>query len=60
VLGALRDGSLPRERYASWQKLQRELRSIAIRADVRLRREERRKWQLRAKEGRARARGRLS
>jgi ribosome biogenesis GTPase len=60
VQGALRDGSLPRERYASWQKLQRELRSIAIRADVRLRREERRKWQLRAKEGRARARGRLS
>jgi ribosome biogenesis GTPase / thiamine phosphate phosphatase len=59
VQGALRDGSLPRERYASWQKLQRELRAIAIRADARLRREERRKWQLRAKEGRARARGRL-
>jgi ribosome biogenesis GTPase len=59
VQAALRDGSLARERYASWQKLQRELRSIAVRADARLRREERRRWQLRAKEGRARARGRL-
>jgi len=47
---------LARERYASWCKLQRELRAIAVRADARLRREEKRKWQLRVREGRARAR----
>ena len=58
VRAALLSGELSRERYASWQKLQRELRSIAVRADARLRREERRKWQLRAREGRARARRR--
>jgi ribosome biogenesis GTPase len=58
VQAALRDGSLSHERYASWQKLQRELRSIAVRADARLRREEKRKWQQRAKDGRARARHR--
>jgi ribosome biogenesis GTPase len=56
VQAALRDGTLPRERYASWQKLQRELHSIAVRADARLRREEKRKWQQRAKDGRSRAR----
>jgi ribosome biogenesis GTPase len=56
VRAALADGSLPGDRYASWQKLQRELLAIAMRTDARLRREERRKWQLRAKEGRARAR----
>ena len=32
-------------------KLQRELRAIAVRADARLRREEKRKWQLRAQRG---------
>jgi ribosome biogenesis GTPase len=58
VRAALLSGELPRERYASWQKLQRELRAIAIRADARLRREEKRKRQLRAREGRARARRR--
>ena len=58
VKRALATGELTRERYASWQKLQRELRSIAIRADARLRREEKRKWQLRAKEAQARARRR--
>jgi ribosome biogenesis GTPase len=58
VRDALASGELARERYASWEKLQRELRAIAIRADARLRREERRKWQLRAREGRARARRR--
>jgi ribosome biogenesis GTPase len=56
VRAALASGELARERYDSWLKLQRELRSIAVRADVRLRREEKRKWQLRAREGRARAR----
>jgi ribosome biogenesis GTPase len=58
VKAALSSGELSRERYASWQKLQRELRAIALRADARLRREEKRKWQQRAKEGRARARHR--
>jgi ribosome biogenesis GTPase len=58
VQQALRSGALARERYASWQKLQRELRSIEVRASARLRREEKRKWQQRAKEGRARARHR--
>jgi ribosome biogenesis GTPase len=56
VRAALASGELSRERYASWQKLQRELRAIAIRSDARLRREEKRKWQQRAKDGRARAR----
>ena len=50
------DGSLPRERYASWQKLQRELRSIAIRADARLRKEERKRWNQVTREARARTR----
>jgi len=58
VRAALASGALPRDRYASWQKLQRELRSIAVRADARLRREEKRKWQQRAREGRSRARRR--
>jgi ribosome biogenesis GTPase len=56
VNAALADGSLSRERYASWQKLQRELAAIARRTDARLRRDEKRKWQQRTKEGRARAR----
>ncbi|MDX6454188.1 MAG: ribosome biosis GTPase / thiamine phosphate phosphatase, partial [Gaiellaceae bacterium] len=56
VMAALASGELPRERYESWRKLQRELRAIAIRHDARLRRDEKRKWQLRAREGRARAR----
>ena len=56
VRAALGDGSLSRERYGSWQKLQRELRAIAMRSDARLRREEKKKWQQRAKIGKARAR----
>ena len=56
VKAALASGELPHERYESWRKLQRELLSIAIRHDARLRRDEKRKWQLRAREGRARAR----
>ena len=32
VIAALASGELPRERYESWRKLQRELRAIAIRA----------------------------
>lgn len=56
VRAALIDGSLSADRYASWQKLQRELLAIAMRSDARLRREEKKKWQQRAKIGKARAR----
>ena len=55
VQAALLSGALSRERHASWLKLQRELRAIALRADARLRREEKRKWQQRTRDGRARA-----
>jgi ribosome biogenesis GTPase len=58
VQAALADGSLPRERYASWLKLQRELRSIAIRTDARLRKEERKRWHQVTKDARARTRHR--
>ena len=58
VRAALADGTLSEDRYASWQKLQRELRAIAMRSDARLRREEKKKWQQRAKIGKARARHR--
>jgi len=56
VNAALASGVLAQERYDSWRKLQRELWAIAVRADARLRREEKRKWQQRAREGRSRAR----
>jgi ribosome biogenesis GTPase / thiamine phosphate phosphatase len=58
VKAALASGELSRERHGSWLKLQRELRSIAIRADARLRREEKRRWQLRYREAKARTRHR--
>jgi ribosome biogenesis GTPase / thiamine phosphate phosphatase len=58
VLAAVESGELPGERLHSWRKLQRELRAIALRQDARLRKEEARKWKLRAREGRARARHR--
>ena len=56
VLGAVETGELPSDRLESWRKLQRELHAIAIRHDAVLRKEELRKWKLRAREGRARAR----
>src|SRR4029077_3338474 len=56
VLAAVEAGELAGERLHSWRKLQRELRAIAIRHDVLLRKEEARKWKLRAREGQARAR----
>ena len=55
VQAALRSGELSWERHASWLKLQRELRAIAMRSDARLRREEKRKWQQRTRDGRPRA-----
>ena len=51
VRRALADGSLDRDRYASYSKLQRELHALAVRQDKRLQSEARRKWR-----GRARAR----
>ncbi len=58
VRAALLSGELSHERHASWLKLERELRSIAVRADANLRREEKRKWQQRTRDARARARHR--
>ncbi len=58
VKAALLSGELSRERHASWLKLERELRSIAVRADANLRREEKRKWQQRTREARTQARHR--
>lgn len=43
VRAALSDGTLDPERYASWRKLQNELRWLAVKQDARLRSEERRK-----------------
>ena len=56
VVAAVASGDLSQERFDSWRKLQKELRAIAVRHDVRLRKEEVRKWRLRAKEGKAKAR----
>jgi len=58
VNAALASGELDADRYGSWVKLQRELRAIAVRSDARLRREEKRKWQLRARDARTRTRHR--
>jgi ribosome biogenesis GTPase / thiamine phosphate phosphatase len=58
VRAALADGSLSADRYASWQKLQRELRAIAMRTDARLRKEERKRWQQLSKDARTRTRHR--
>jgi ribosome biogenesis GTPase len=51
VRAALADGTLAEARYASWRKLQAELRHLAVKQDARLRSEAR-------KEIRRRARGR--
>ena len=58
VHAALADGSLPRDRYDSWLKLQRELRSIAVRTDARLRKEERKRWHQLTEAARTRTRHR--
>jgi len=46
---ALADGSLPRERFASYRKLQREIRALEIRKDARLRSEARKEYRRRAR-----------
>ena len=56
VLGAVESGELPRERLQSWRKLQRELFAIAMRHDALLRKQEVRKWKLRAREAHTRTR----
>ena len=58
VLAAVESGELPGERLHSWRKLQRELRSIEIRHNAVLRKEEVRRWKLRAREASARTRHR--
>jgi ribosome biogenesis GTPase len=58
VQAALQSGELAPERWESWLKLQRELRSIAVRASARLRLEEKRKWQQRTRDARTRTRHR--
>ena len=56
VLAAVDTGELARERLHSWRKLQRELFAIAMRHDALLRKQEVRKWKLRAREAHARTR----
>ena len=46
VVTALEGGTLDASRFRSYRKLQRELRAIEVKADVRLQIEERRKWKL--------------
>jgi ribosome biogenesis GTPase / thiamine phosphate phosphatase len=56
VLAAAGSGELPWARLDSWRKLQRELRAIEVRQNALLRKEETRKWKLRAREAQARTR----
>jgi hypothetical protein len=56
VQQALHDGSLAPERFAGYRKLEREVRSLAVRADSRLRLEESKKWRAINRAGRQRAR----
>jgi ribosome biogenesis GTPase / thiamine phosphate phosphatase len=53
VQEALATGELDADRYASYLKLQRELRAIERRSSSRLRREEKKRWRARARESRA-------
>ena len=53
VQEALASGVLDPARYASYRKLQRELRAIEIRSSARLRSEEKRRWRARARESRS-------
>ena len=58
VKAALASGELPVERHASWLKLQRELRSIELRHNARLRKEERKRWTQLSRDARTRTRHR--
>jgi ribosome biogenesis GTPase len=44
VRAALAEGTLDAERYVSWQKLQGELKHLALKQDARLRSEARKEW----------------
>jgi ribosome biogenesis GTPase len=46
VVAALEGGTLDASRFTSYRKLQRELRAIEVKADVRLQIEERRRWKV--------------
>jgi ribosome biogenesis GTPase len=52
VAAALAGGSLDPDRWAGYRKLQRELRSIEVRADARLKAEEARRWKALSRAGR--------
>lgn len=56
VLAALDDGTLDPRRWESYQKLQRELRHLALRQDARLRQAEVNRWKQISKEARTRSR----
>jgi ribosome biogenesis GTPase len=56
VTAALRDGRLSISRFDSWRLLQRELRNLEMRQNVKLRAEERRKWRIHSKAMRQRER----
>ncbi len=53
VQEALANGALDPERYQSYRKLQRELRSIEVRSSKRLQREAKQRWRQRTRESRA-------
>ena len=46
LIAAAADGTLASSRLTNYRKLQRELRAIEVRADIRLRLDERRKWKV--------------
>jgi ribosome biogenesis GTPase len=54
IRAAIASGTLPEERYASYEKLRRELHYLEIRLDKRARSEERKRWRAIGKEQRAR------
>ncbi|HYM97835.1 MAG TPA: ribosome small subunit-dependent GTPase A [Candidatus Sulfotelmatobacter sp.] len=56
IKAALADGTLAEGRFRSYEKLLRELRSIEVRSDARLRQDERRKWKQISVANRARER----
>jgi ribosome biogenesis GTPase len=58
VVAAVGSGVLLPDRLESWRKLQRELRSIAVRSDRLLRKEETRRWRVLNREARTRTRRR--
>jgi ribosome biogenesis GTPase len=56
IKAALADGSLDADRFRSYRKLQRELRAVAAKSDLRIRAENRKKWKLIATAARSRIR----